>query len=515
MNNSKKLLKSLLGEKGLQTLEKAIVKRGTLAVVDPMELYLPLLVVPRALLSWLVLTIKPMKVGEVKTVKFPNKDDITINFQKDDIDQFRGEFVRNGKVFHSFEKQTLPSIGGHLMTIGEEYEDFTDGKPSKLKSGDEGYTDDFSARLKEKLDQKDEPKMDMVSSIMDMSDISKEPTKDAEAIKWEMSHANVRELTSVIGKLVDALTAKHMASSKVEDELDKMSTPETKEEPKPIIEQKTPEEIGEQKEKQFKKDPSVIEDTATFKEMVESDIQPSADQKIPEQKEIKNEGSGELVKESMPETKPKSYFRKKIELLAKPVVKGEMPKGAGQPMQPAKPKEPKPPVPASNAPAQAAAKQAQASARGSYAPPKTPNAPTPVNSANAKQKSAAKPITQAAGKPKKMDKAEYFRSKLSKPVQKSQIYSATEDQLYKSECSHCRVPEFKKGEDGNPVFNPCACFVVLRKDENGDDYKFVNIIKKTENNYSLNFSPKADTESVKVFLLTLKSRLLVKKKFGV
>lgn len=512
MNNSKKLLKSLLGEKGLQTLEKAIVKRGTLTVVDPMELYLPLLVVPRALLSWLVQTIKPMKVGESKTVNFPNREDITINFQKDDIDQFRGDFIKNGKIFHSFEKQTLPSIGGHLMTINEQYEEFTNEKP--LKSGNKGYTDDFSARVKEKLEQDDEkPKMDMVSSIMDMNEI-KSP-KDAEAIKWEMSHANVRELTSVIGKLVDALTAKHMASAKVEDELDKMATPETKEEPKPIVEQKTPEEIGEQKEKQYKKDPSIIEDTATLKEMAEAAAQPADDQKIPEQKEIKNEASGELVKESMPEAKPKSYFRKKIELLAKPVAKGEMPKGAGQPMQPAKPKEPKPAVGPSNAPAQAAAKQAQASARGSYAPPKTPNAPAPVNATNAKQKSAAKPITQAAGKPKAMGKAEYFRSKLNKPVQKSQTYSATEDQLYKSECSHCKVPEFKKGEDGNPVFNPCACFVVLRKDENGDDYKFVNIIKKAEKNYSLNFNPKADTESVKVFLLTLKSRLLVKKKFGV
>jgi hypothetical protein len=78
------------------------------------------------------------------------------------------------------------------------------------------------------------------------------------------------------------------------------------------------------------------------------------------------------------------------------------------------------------------------------------------------------------------------------------------------------VPEFKKNEEGVPVFNPCACFSVMKKDENGNPYKFVEVIKKSDtNNWDLKFHENADPEAVKVFLLTLKAHLLVKKKFDI
>lgn len=517
MNNSKKLLKSIVGDQGYETLEKAIFKRRTASVIDPLEYYLPLMVVPRTLLSWLVQTIKPMKIGEIKTAKFPGKDDITINFQKDDIDQFRGEFIQGGKVIHTFEKQSLPSVSAHLMTVGEEYESFTDEKPAKLKSGDEGYTEQFSNDLKEKLGQRDEPKMDMMSSIMSINDIKPEGPKDAEAIKWEMSHANVRELTSVIGKLVDALTAKEIARKEIDEDLDKMSVKETDGAEQKIEESQTPADIIDDKNKDLKS-ADLTQVAGTGRLFRRSDLQrqkPEPQPEVPEQKTVQSgEQAAEaaIKKDAMQETvcDSKSYFRKKIN---KVMQKGEMPKGAGRPIEPAKPKEPKPPVPASNAPAQAAAKQAQASARGSYAPPKTPGTQQPPNP-TVKPKTAKPEVTQAA-KPAKMGKSdEYFKKRLSKvEVKKSQTCSVTENELYKSECAHCHVPEFKKSEDGTPEFNPCACFKVLRKTDEGKEYKFVSIFKKSEGSYDLKFHPEADSQSVKVFLLTLKARLLMKRKF--
>ena len=118
MNTSKLLLKSIVGDSGYKTLEKAIFKQKTQAIIDPLEYYLPLIVVPRAILSWLVQTIKPMKTGEIKDVKFPSRDDIAIHFEKQDIDQYRAEFVSAGKIIHTFEKQSLPAVSADTVIHG-------------------------------------------------------------------------------------------------------------------------------------------------------------------------------------------------------------------------------------------------------------------------------------------------------------------------------------------------------------------------------------------------------------
>lgn len=552
MNSSEKLLKMMIGNQGYETLEKAIFKRGTSAVIDPLEYYLPLIVVPRTILSWLIQTVKPMKRGETKDVKFPGKENITIHFEKQDIDQYRAEFIQQGKIIHSFEKQSLPAASAHLMTVGEMYDSFGEEKSEEKKEA---------------------PKLDVVKDIMNINEIK--PKIDSESIKWEMSHASVKELTSVIGKLVDALVAKEISNKKIEEELDKMSEKEMKGELQNIETSITPEEKFKREEKQKENDSSIEEDSISYKKLQELKIKDSVNQENPESKLIERK-EGNIKKQAVPETKvtempmtvqekigtspyehkspePKtpiikanSYFRKKAEILMKPyaseaqrrwahteagtkalggekavshwdkkskgkdlpekVSKAEMPKGAGQPQKPSMPQPPKPPVPAGQNPAGAAAKQAQASSKGSYHPPKTPGTSMPKNP-------TAKPKTAAAPKPAgAVQKSDYFKSKLGK----SEKYTTTEDELYKSKCPHCHVPEFKKSEDGIPVFNPCACFSVMKKDEEGNPYKFVEVIKKSNtNDWELKFHKDANPDSVKVFLLTLKAHLLVKKKFDI
>lgn len=658
----------MLGDRGYEVLEKAIYKQRTQAVIDPLEYYLPLIVVPRTILSWLVQTIKPMKTGEIKDVKFPGRDDIAIHFEKQDIDQYRAEFVQSGKIIHSFEKQSLPAASGHLMTVGELYDDL-----DKPKSSDDLVAEEVKANpeLDKPKEEGPKPEFSALQHMISMANVS--APHDPEAVKWEMSHASVRELTGVIGKLIDSLAAKKMSSDRLEDELGKVTEKEVKGDAQKRENAQTPEEKNKKDIAATAANPAIKTKQEGILEIRDNKAKPTqqlAEQAIPEQKVVKDgteAASGDIKKESMkegqsstihaasinasknissprmagaqndqdkqrgilqrmaPMNTSKGYFRKKAEILTKPYVsdaqrkwahtaegtkalggdshvhewdeatkgkklpehvkkeelgklapptskekgvnrpiagtshmgiqasneskkavahsvlaeqrampkanlpksedkavsshssptgsggmtnakkpagsdftiavgKSEMPKGAGQPKGPQMPQAPKPPVPAGNAPAASAAKQAQSAGTGGYKPPQTPGAVKPKNPT--------------------MAKSDYFRGKLDKCMGKSMRAAATEEQLYKSACPECGTPEFKKAADGHPEFNPCACFRVLKKDEEGRPVKFVTAIKKGEGNYGLEFDPNADPEAVKMFLLTLKARLLIKKKLG-
>jgi hypothetical protein len=687
MNDSKTLLKSILGDRGYETLEKAIFKQKTQAVIDPLEYYLPLIVVPRTIISWLVHNIKPMRPGTILDTKFPGRDDIMVHFEKQGDDQYRAEFVQGGKVIHSFEKQSLPAVSGHLMTVGELYDSFGEEKePAKIQAEEP------------KAEHKDDASgLEMVRHMMSMSNCV--PAEDPENVKWQMSHANVREMTAVIGKLVDALTAKQMSRNRFESDIDKTAEKEVKDQQGKLSEMPTPEKTNDKHIKALESNPDIKEKGQSYTEVRDLKAKPSEELainlkpkvvpasekrvdtpsketpfkkedmqiapvpqsvKVPEglrvadtpheekpfskesmapsmqaaknlssprmagaqqdqhqQKGILQRISGDgMKKDALAPHAPadtsnshrspapvapnpkldkcSGYFRKKAELLTKPYVsdaqrrwahtdtgtkalggkeavhhwdesskgkdlpehvkkdamapsalpksendkigpntvpvgmggianvkkpkdnamylpvlkeemgKSDMPKGAGQPNGPAKAIAPKAPIPPSNAPAQAQAKQgqqqAQTSGTGGYKPPHTPGAVQPKNPAAQKQQVA---------------KSDYFRSKLGKSEQSAIRSVATEQQLYKSECPNCGVPEFIKDKDGNPKFNPCACFLVMQKDEEGKPYKFVQVLKKSDGNFNLAFAKDADPDTVKLFLLTLKSAILIKRKFGV
>jgi hypothetical protein len=616
MNSSKELLKAIVGKDGLETLEKAIFKKRTNAVIDPLEYYLPLLVVPRAILSWLIQNIKPMKIDELKTLEFPNNPDIKIEIQKQDVDQYRAEFVEKGRVIHSFEKQSLPAVSGHLMTVGELYDSFSSEK-DKADSGskEEPKTDEV-------------PSLDVARSIMAIGRI-KIPNEDPEQVKWVTSQSNVKELSAVIGKLVDALVAK---SSKKEETLDKAAIkeqedqnieetklPETKKpapkeqydevkvaipkvtdyikditpEPKEAPESKaasnatitvsqylrrrskgmTKSEIlakpyqseaqrrwahteagtkalgGKEKVKHWDKeskgkdlpekvnkaeeinwenkikgksgfntevvgeDDDYIEIEATHPETGARVGYATVDKQHPEDfnfarvgdikvnskwqnngigTDIYTHASNYLKKPLKMSRDIQPAARKLHEKYSSFIQKAEMPGGAAQPKKPAMPQPPKPPVPPSKNPAGAAAKQAQQSAKGKMATPKPP-------------KPAAGSLGPKPPKVGAMTKNEYFKKKLSKS-------EVTESELY-SHCEICGTSQFKKTEKG-PEFSPCACFSVVKKDEEGNSKKFVNVLRKSDGKFDLEFSPESDPETVKLFLLSMKARLLIKKNHG-
>lgn len=507
MSKSKELLKAIVGEAGLETLEKAIFKKRTNAVIDPLEYYLPLLVVPRAILSWLIQNIKPMKVDEVKTLEFPNRPSIKIEIQKQDIDQYRAEFIEGGRVIHSFEKQSLPAVSAHFMTVGEMYESFGENKKDSESKKEES--------------SEEAPSMEVARGIMSIGQIEI-PKHDSEEIKWIASHGNVRELSGIIGKLVDALVYKEAKKNK--EDLDKSAVKEVQGDSQKIEENQPPkakkednQELNEIKVVVSKPLDKLKDTTPAPKEVPQGKEAASAVISVsqylrrkaanpvnkteilakPYQSEAQRRwahteagtkalGGKEKVKHWDKETKGKDLPEK--------VGKAEMPAGAAQPKKPAMPKPPKPPVPPSNNPAGAAAKQAQQSAKGKVATPKQPKAPA----------GSLGPKPPKVGAMTKS--GDYFRSKLGKS-------EVTEDQLY-SHCEICGKPQFTKNNKG-PEFSPCACFSVVKSDEEGNTKNFVKVLKKSEGKFELQFSNDSDPETVKLFLLSLKARLLIKKNHGV
>lgn len=540
MKKTKLLLKSLVGESGMERLEKAIFRRGTQNVADPLELYLPLLVVPRTILSWLAQNIKPLKVGEYKELEFPGQEDIKILVEKQNTDTYRGEFRKDGKVIHTFDKQTLPSIGGHFMTVGEVYDFNSEDKKENydseqvkigkkieeehketvqqiiadVKAGDvkpfehyfqdiaEDHLDeykDYYTRLVAMEKQADQEKEgDMVSAIMGMSGCTEELHQechckeaykaykyDAEKYKWFSSHETTREMVGLIGKLVDYLVSKKGVGKEIGKMLDK---------------------------EELEGDPQKVK-KAPY---------PPKEVKDPKAKEGRYLDEGEIKEVA-------SFLRTKSKQVTHdPDVgkvhaeKAEMPAGAAAPNQA---REPRAPVPASRKPAGAAAKQAQtaekqaqASAQGKVAMAPKPKSASPV--------SVKSPTETPAGAPKPTVnpganmKAEfggrtspngYFRKQLSKcGVAKREGFILTEEEIFKP-CLHCGMPEFTKNEDNKPQFKPCACFA---SEVEGKDRVFVNIEKNEKGFYKLNFNENVDPEQVKAFLMVLKTDLLIRQKNG-
>ena len=118
-----------------------------------------------------------------------------------------------------------------------------------------------------------------------------------------------------------------------------------------------------------------------------------------------------------------------------------------------------------------------------------------------------KPVSKPAPKPAPTIKADYPADGTEKS---ERFYNVSASEIY-ANCEQCGRPEFTTGVNGAPVFNPCACFRVMVKDENDKPYKFVILAKKEDGSFSLKFNPTADKDAIKAFLLTLKSKLLERK----
>lgn len=110
-----------------EVLEKAIYRKDPGQITDPMDLYLPLMALPRSLLSWLIKNVQPMKVGSSEAFKVPGSDCI-LKTSKISEDLYQGEIQKGPRVIHRFEPTILPALGGHLLSVCELYDEVA-GRP--------------------------------------------------------------------------------------------------------------------------------------------------------------------------------------------------------------------------------------------------------------------------------------------------------------------------------------------------------------------------------------------------
>lgn len=487
MSNSSKLLKAIVGDQGLQTLEKMIYKKGSRSIVNDASMLLSLLVVPRAIMSWLVKEIKPMKTGEQKTIAFPSDPSIKIHVWKQDVDQYRADFIKAGSIIHSFENETLPSVGQQFMSAFEMYGDEDVVKIPKdefideheklvdvLREGSKKERDKEAKDQEEELEEETSANsIKPVKAIMDISGASRD--FDPEAIKWTTMQNVVKELSAVTGRLVDALVARNVSKDELKGDPQKVECIK-------IPEIASKDEFKDKDGKAHK----LIGDGMDSAEFEEPEYTPyNKDSHLTFARIINrhNKRRKDTIDPHMPIPKAQ-------------VKKADMPAGAGMAKKPSMPMQPKPPVPAGKNPAGAAAKQAQASSRGHQAkPPTAPKNPS-LKPPTLKEELNETEDFLPPGK-------KYFRKKLEKigKVAKGEkTYALSEDEIL-SPCPHCNKPEFIKSE-GKYKFTPCYCF----KSEG----KFVDIIK-TESGYEVVFDVNADKDSVHAFLLLLKSQLLLRK----
>lgn len=116
------LLKGMLGEDGFKTLRKHIFRQDSQTTLTPIDMYLPLLAVPRTVLSWLIHNIHVIPVGEEKIIKdVPGLGDIEMHLKRTGNDSYSADFVRDGQKLHSFTNQTLPMLGGQIMAFSGDY----------------------------------------------------------------------------------------------------------------------------------------------------------------------------------------------------------------------------------------------------------------------------------------------------------------------------------------------------------------------------------------------------------
>lgn len=536
MNPADKLLSAIMGEKGLESLKKSIYRKPTQSVADPLELYLPLMVVPRAILSWLVQNIRPLKIGEYKDFSFPGQDGVRIQIEKQASDVYRGKVVQSGKVLHDFDKQSLPSVGGHLMTIFEQYDDLDPQKsdPVVIPRGEaiKEHEDlvaalkspskkDDAEQLKEQSKELEqykastEPKTqvqplgdssEFVRAIMAISGINAK-LEESKNIQAAMQLASTQALTSSIGKLVDALVhqkvaadilgKEELASQNVGSQASSGNTNSAVSQTGADIQMPKPNQSEKESTLKDEKDPSRQAPKLP-------NVKPPKEPQAPK-KPISNYWGS--LRDKAKQTPAKPVEKKSLDKAAMPAG------GAGMAKQPKMPKPGLPPVGPSNQPkaaaaaqASGAAKQSQASAMGKQTRPAAGSTNKPIATKN--------PVSIKSG-PKMAMKGEMPASPktLRSLIKKSETSYVTEFELYQA-CEHCGTPEFKKTPNG-PIFSPCACFMVLTKDETGKPTNFVALRKTASDGYRLDFNPSADPDAVKTFVLLLKSSLLLKKKFGV
>jgi len=107
-----------------ETLSKAIYDKSLARVADPSEIYIPLLVLPRSIIAWLVANVMPLQQDAALTdFEVPGRPDYKLRIRKLSEDRYSGDIIHKAKIIHNFEMIPLPTVGGMLLHVCSLYDE--------------------------------------------------------------------------------------------------------------------------------------------------------------------------------------------------------------------------------------------------------------------------------------------------------------------------------------------------------------------------------------------------------
>lgn len=116
-------LKKTLGEDFFESLQKFdLWKPGTKTVIDHEEIRTALQIVPRAVMSFLLREVLPMKIDENKEIQVPFDGGAVLKLTKHERDVYSGQLDQANKMVVDFKYRSLPGIGLILMSALELYD---------------------------------------------------------------------------------------------------------------------------------------------------------------------------------------------------------------------------------------------------------------------------------------------------------------------------------------------------------------------------------------------------------
>jgi len=120
---SSKLIKSVLGDDFFESLNKSdVYKQNTRTATNTDDIATGLSIVPRVVMSYLIMNLSNMIVDSNKELHLPFSLGCSLHVVKKDNDSFSGYLYRDGRKISEFENRSIPGVGLVLMTVLELYD---------------------------------------------------------------------------------------------------------------------------------------------------------------------------------------------------------------------------------------------------------------------------------------------------------------------------------------------------------------------------------------------------------
>jgi hypothetical protein len=183
------LLKTIMGEKVLESLNKALVKLNTKSVVDLEELHSAIKTAPKAIMAFLMRELKDMEKDHTKEIKIPWAENSMMTITKLDSDVYKGIIVKDSKIIHEFDLTAIPQLAAHIMSVFEIYDEDDHQEEESSEESSEDSKQDIREHLKA-LDGKINALMMLIASQSPMHTVQKSdnPEKD-----WKKVSAGIKK----------------------------------------------------------------------------------------------------------------------------------------------------------------------------------------------------------------------------------------------------------------------------------------------------------------------------------